>query len=285
MAGGEFFADIVARVKRLTSFLLAMSVALTALGTVRARPVADLINPSFEGDLMTAAQDCPNQQASGAGPVGWTPYYECREAGDEEGLNYAPEFKQSLRVFNPERVRSGDAALMYFNFWARNESAGVYQAVPVQTGDWLRFGVWAQLWTTDCDPSMWSPPLVTSFYEAGNLQVRVCIDTDGLPLDWDSGTVCSAWVREPAWDQYQPLSVLAQAKSDEAVVLINTWAQWNVKHNDVYLDDASLQVVDAPVLTGTVAAYIPYVIGSPPAHSGEWPRCPVGNRPTFGKSK
>jgi len=262
-------------VKRLTPFLLALLVTMTAIGHVRARPLVELVNPSFEGDLATVAQDCPAQKASGAGPLGWTPYYRCRVDGDEQGLNNAPEFKQSLSMFNPERVRSGDAALMYFSFWARNESAGVFQTVPVTNGNWLRFGVWAQMWTTDCDPSQFDPPQVTSFYEAGNLKARVCIDTDGAPLDWDAGTVCSPWLREGGWDRYAPLSVMAQAQSDEVLVLVNTWAQWNVKHNDTYIDDATLELVDAPVISGTHRVFAPFAVRDARVHLGEWPRCPV----------
>jgi hypothetical protein len=242
-----------------------------------------LLNPGFEGQPVDFPQEsCPSQPASGVVPAGWQPYYRCRQPGDPDFTNFAPEFFNIDKRLNPAfeaRVRSGDTALKYFNFFARNESAGVYQRVSVTSGDWLRFSLWVQLWTTNCSPGLWDPPLVTSEYEPGNLEARVCIDTDGGALDWDSGTVCGGFARYRAWDNYAQVQVQAQAKSNEVLVILNSRADWPVKHNDVYADDAELHVIAAPPVPGPppgpARAFLPAVMFDWIDPNYFWPRCPA----------
>ncbi len=241
-------------------------------------PNANLLtNPGFEGQPVNFVQEsCPSQPASGVIPPGWQPYYRCRQQSDPEYANHAPEFFNIDKRVNPAfapRVRSGDTALKYFNFYARNESAGVYQRVSVTNGQWLELSMHVQMWTSHCDLQ---PP--SSVYEPGNLEARVCIDTDGGTLDFDSGTVCSAWMRERGWDQYGRVVVQAQAQSSEVLAVLNSRADYPVKHNDVYADDAELVII-APVPTpgpppGPARAFLPiqFFDAYPPS---EAPRCPA----------
>ena len=245
-----------------------------------------LINPGFEGQPVNFAQEsCPSQPASGVTPPGWQPYYKCRQPGDPDYTNFAPEFfnidKRANSAFAP-RVRSGDTALKYFNFYARNESAGVYQRVSVVNGQWLELSMHVQMWTSHCDLQ---PP--TSHYEPGNLEARVCIDTDGGALDFDNGTVCGAWMRERGWDQYGRVVVQAQAKASEVLAVLNTRAEHPVKHNDVYADDAELMTLAVSPMPGPppgpARAFLPmqFFDAYPPA---EAPRCPAGAAATYDAS-
>jgi hypothetical protein len=261
--------------------LLAVVVALSALQTARARPTAELVNPGFEGGLVTPADECilwngETQGYSGAGPLGWTPYFRCKRETDGEGINDGPEYTAMTAGVRAYRVRSGDAALKYFTFARVQESAGVYQRVTVPDGQWLRFSAWVQLWTSDClDPFLSDQTPPTSFLEPGNLEARVCVDTDGGALDWDAGTVCSHWVREPAWDKYVQLGVNAQAQADEVLVAINTRNQWRVRFNDVYVDDAELTLLDAPsTMTITSVVHVPFAANDGYVRAVEWPRGP-----------
>lgn len=243
-----------------------------------------LQNPGFEGVPVNFVQEsCPSQPASGVVPAGWQPYYRCRQEGiDPDYTNFAPEFFNIDKRLNPAfepRVRNGDTALKYFNFFARNESAGVYQRVSVANGEWLRFSLWVQLWTSNCSPGLWNPPQTTSRYEPGNLEARVCIDTDGGALDWDSGTVCGSFARYRAWDEYAQVQVQAQAKSNEVLVILNSRAEWPVKHNDVYADDAELFAIAAPPapgpLPGPVRVFLPMSTFDWIDPNYFWPRCPA----------
>ncbi len=261
--------------------LVALVVALAALQTVWARPTAELVNPGFEGGLVTPADECilwngQTQGYSGAGPLGWTPYFRCKRETDGEGINDGPEYTTMTAAVRAYRVRSGDAALKYFTFARVQESAGVYQRVTVPDGQWLRFSAWVQLWTSQCLndklPDQ-TPP--SSFMEPGNLEARVCVDTDGGALDWDAGTVCSHWVREPAWDKYVQLGVNAQAQADEVLVAINTRNQWRVRFNDTYVDDAELILLDPlPIVAVKSKVYVPFAVHNKLVIDSEWPRGP-----------
>ncbi len=177
-------------------------------------------------------------------------------------------------------MRSGATALKYFNFYARNESAGVYQRVTgISPGQWLAFTLWTQVWTSNCDASVLPDDVPSSGYEPGNLEARICIDTDGGALDFDQGTVCSDFVREPIWDKYTQIRVSAPAAASEVNVVLNTRAEWSVKHNDTYADDAALFAVDAPVTVTVPNAnrlWIPFAQFESITRSGEAaPRCPL----------
>ncbi len=257
-------------------------VTLASIGSVRARPVVQLVNPGFEGGLVTPADDCylwngEKQGYSGAGPEGWTPYFRCKLQTDGDGINDGPEYTTIARWERGYRVRNGDSALKYFTFARVQQSAGVYQRVAVTNGQWLHFSAWVQLWTSDClDPHLADDTPPTSFLEPGNLEVRVCVDTDGGALDWDAGTRCSNWVREGAWDRYTQIGVAAQAQADEVLVAINSRNEWRVRFNDVYVDDAELTVMQIPStsvpMTNTVFA--PFAVHEGWLWPPTWPRGP-----------
>jgi hypothetical protein len=171
-------------------------------------------------------------------PAGWDPYYACQSSGDAPNINRTPEYRMVNSTQFPDRVHGGPTALRYFNFWALNRSAGVFQMVNnITPGARLRFSMWVQLWTSNVDSQ---PP--TSQVEPGNLEARLCIDQDGGGWDLaDPNVVCSAWARP--WDQYQELSVEGTALSGQVIVALQTRAEFPVKHNDVQADDAALVVI------------------------------------------
>jgi hypothetical protein len=242
------------RIQLQTLFACSITVAIVALAqpTLLISQTNLLQNPSFEGATTARFDPCDKRIASELGtPDGWDPYFRCRAQTDPPFTNFRPEFGTIRAADFAYRVHSGATALKYFNFYARNEAAGVSQRVSVPPNAWLRFSIWSQLWTSACDASQLPNDKPSSRYYPGNLEARVCIDTDGGALDFDSGTLCSEWMRERAWDQYAQAFVIAQAVGSEVTVALNTRAQWPVKHNDAYADDAELLVVAAP-LTATI---------------------------------
>lgn len=208
-----------------------------------------LINPNFNPPAPFQTDTCTGLTAGELQvPTGWTAYFMCKQPGDADNINRRPEYRPADMAF-PYRVRSPQTALKYFNFWALNKSAGVYQVVNgITPGSTLKFSMWVQLWTSNCDVN---PP--NSQCEPGNLEARLCIDTDGgSKFDTNAaGVTCGAWTRQAAWDKYTELTLETVAQSSQVIVALNTRAEWAVKHNDVYADDASLIAIP-PTATPTI---------------------------------
>ncbi len=208
-----------------------------------------LVNPSFNAPAPFQTDACTGQTAGELQvPNGWTAYFMCRQPGDADNINRRPEYRPADMTY-AYRVRSPQTALKYFNFWALNKSAGVYQVVNgITPGSLLKFSMWVQIWTSNCDVN---PP--NSQCEPGNLEARLCIDTDGGSKfeTGAAGVTCSAWTRQAAWDKYTELTLETVAQSSQVIVALNTRAEWAVKHNDVYADDASLIAIP-PTATPTV---------------------------------
>ncbi len=208
-----------------------------------------LVNPSFNAPAPFQTDACTGQTAGELQvPNGWTAYFMCRQPGDVDNINRRPEYRPADMTY-AYRVRSPQTALKYFNFWALNKSAGVYQVVNgITPGSVLKFSMWVQIWTSNCDVN---PP--NSQCEPGNLEARLCIDTDGGSKfeTGAAGVTCSAWTRQAAWDKYTELTLETVAQSSQVIVALNTRAEWAVKHNDVYADDASLIAIP-PTATPTV---------------------------------
>jgi hypothetical protein len=272
-------------------FILLIVSLLAVFGAAPVSGQANLlVNPSFEGPVSPRFDDCAKAQANELGtPDGWLPYYKCRSQNDPEYTNFRPEFGTIPASFFAYRVRSGATALKFFNFFARQESSGVYQTVAnVAPGQWLQFSLWVQLWTSNCDASVLPNNETSSLYEPGNLEARVCIDTDGGALDFDAGTVCGDWARERAWDRYAQVSVSAPAAAASVNVVLNTRAEWPVKHNDAYADDAELFAIATPitnVVRGPRRVLAPTIFNErQPPFPDPAPRCPKPAARLFGPS-
>ncbi len=236
-----------------------------------------LQNPGFDGPTRDGFDGCDNRTAGELQmPAGWTAFFKCRSNSDPLYFNHRPEFGLIDGSVFDYRVRSQRFALKYFNFYSLNQSAGVFQTVRNLTpGQMYQFGVWVQIWTSNCSPNV-TGGVPTSVYEPGNLEARVCIDTDGGALDFDEGTVCSRWARERTWDKYGYVFVRAAAVSGEANVVLNTRAEYPVKHNDVYADDAEFFAVADSAPPGPARLWLPGVsYGGEEPVAGPAPRCPA----------
>jgi len=205
-----------------------------------------LVNPGFEGPFSLHGS---SELVVGDG---WTPWF------DESQVR--PEFKDepyarlrpdggvhgfSLRVFHGVNVQK------FFTFSATHD-AGIYQQVQVTPGERLRFSIWVQAWTSDCDDPCISPRTPCrhdSPNSHGTYRVQVGIETGGaapqrlgaMPPDtvkWSDPIVFEAY------DRWFPLSLEAEAEGDQVTVYTRGNPIWPVKHNDTYWDDARLEVVD-----------------------------------------
>jgi uncharacterized protein YgiM (DUF1202 family) len=206
-----------------------------------------LKNPGFDWPAQTNGDVCaPGWQKDNAiTPQDWTPYWTCKNDNEknQDQINRAPEYRVMTVDIASDRVRNGTTSASFFTFWALNRSMGLYQRVQgITPGTKLRFSIWANLLTTDSDEL----PLNSS-RAPGGLQARACIHTTGnfalVPNFNDPAVVCGPWGRY--YDTWGEVSVEATAAANEVAVLVDTTADYPVKHNDVHVDDASLTVVGA----------------------------------------
>jgi hypothetical protein len=63
-------------------------------------------------------------------------------------------------------------------------------------------------------------------------------------------------------DQWVPMELTVQARGDHATVFVRSRADFPVKHNDVFLDDAQLEVVDAPHPAAAPTNAAPFDVGA-----------------------
>lgn len=196
-----------------------------------------LTNPSHEG---------PGVFYDGRGELfvswNWTPFWD--EPPPNESLRdqrwRTPEFRMadgSIEVFK-DRVHSGRLSNHGFNFFAANPAAGFMQYVSnLKPGTPVRFTSWVLLWSSNA-----ANPLPPTSIDPGNLEGRVCIDTDGGPRDiTDPNLVCSPWVKN--YDKWQQMSVDAVIKTAKVNVFLWTRSSEFVQHNDYYMDDSCFEVL------------------------------------------
>jgi hypothetical protein len=147
-----------------------------------------------------------------------------------------PEYRDTAAApQNPPRRLSGDNSLKYFTFYSVHE-AGVYQRVyGVQPNQRLRFSIHVQAWSTNDNDA---------FHSSGQqtMGLRVGIDPYGGDNPWSGNIVWSA--PTDAYDQWQLFAVEATAQANAITVFTRSAPVYPLQHNDVYLDEARLVVVE-----------------------------------------
>ncbi len=241
----------------LSAGTLALSLNVTPVmadsTAATAGPGANLLtNPSHEH---------PGAYFAGRGELNvawnWTPFWEEPPEGtDKRDQNFrTPEFRPVFSYQYPYRVHSGGGSDRWFNFYALNKAAGIMQVVEnLPVGKPVRFTTWAELWSSN-DTGQGEPPAST---KDGNMQIRVCIQTDGGPRNMTSpNLVCSDWAQP--YDKWVQISVDATPTNSSVLVLVQSTASLPVQHNDAYVDDSCFEVLPAAGAQGIClgAGYIP----------------------------
>jgi LysM repeat protein len=189
-----------------------------------------LRNPGFEGEYSTWWEGSTPYVTAQMAPD-WSPWWQRQLEGDPSWRNRMPEYKPAAPWQN--RIRSGANAQQYFTFYGTH-IAGIYQRVAVDPGSRLRFSIWAQVWSSAYDDA--------SVSEAdGEVNVEIGIDPTGGTDPLSAFVVWSNPRRQ--YDQWFQMSVEATASASSVTVFVWTEPQFPVKHNDIYLDDASLAVI------------------------------------------
>jgi len=153
-----------------------------------------------------------------------------------------PEFRDTQGVtLGPSRIHSGKNSQKYFTFWSVHE-AGLIQTVAVPPGSTLRFGAWMHAWSTNQDGREEFPDSYVSSGQT-SMHMKVGIDPCGGEDPWSPNIV---WGSErDSYDQFGYYEVRATAQCDKVTVFTHSMPEKGMKHNDVYVDDAELVIIDA----------------------------------------
>jgi hypothetical protein len=215
-----------------------------------------LVDGGFEAPPTWPMQDGIGEVQVAPGWRAWyldkPPAYVQRPVNCNDSPGYAyncywmrPEFRDNVAASFANRVHSGFRSQKYFSF-GRMHEAGLYQQVGgIKPGTTLRFSIWIQAW--QCfDINNCGKDGIRSDFPA-DMHLRVGIDPYGGTNPFSPNIVWSS--EQEAFDRWVEFSVEAKALGDTVTVFTHsrpdwTWARMD---NDVYLDDASLVAVEAPV--------------------------------------
>jgi len=180
-----------------------------------------------------------------------------------------PEARQCWRVNDPNRVKEGNGAWMFFSFW-RHHDAGLMRRVSVEPGTKLRLTAWAHAWSNAslpghedcCDDGRCScgvgrqvvaiaaediPDLNDDPWNdaLGNSVFVVGIDPNGgedpfsLDVEWGP-----AFAIYNGYAEQLEVEAVAGVGGEVTVFLRNT-TLFGFKHNDAYWDQVTLETITA----------------------------------------
>jgi LysM repeat protein len=225
-----------------------------------------LTNPGFEDPF--GVQGAAN---------GWQPWYltpdgvtyptTCGDKSPETCKPYGipvyfPAQPQDARV--PPRSISGNAQKWGSSYYTY--IAGVYQQVSGLTpGARLQFSAFTQAFNCSDDAGCFGGIGRKGYsYEAGENFLRVGIDPTGGTSPFSPSVVWSSYANP--LDAYAQQAVEAVAQGDKATVFVWSAPQYALKHNETFVDNASLVVTGqgpAPTASATQAAQPTQAAGTP----------------------
>ncbi|MBN1429426.1 MAG: hypothetical protein JXB07_13720 [Anaerolineae bacterium] len=188
-----------------------------------------LKNPSFEGAYQPWQDQMEIMVAEG-----WLPFWIPQRVDDETWRNRQPIYWAGRGSFEPRFVRAGQTSQAYSTPWGTH-IAGLMQTVAVKPGQRLQLKAYGYAWSTDAD----TPGISTS---PGNMRMKIGIDPTGGTTPFGSAVV---WSIERTVYDYYDAGFIAEATAIHPTVTIFLMSapEWPRKHNDVYWDDVSLEIV------------------------------------------
>ncbi len=253
---------------RVTLVVLALFTVMALPSRIAGRASAQsanlLTNPDFEDERGWAFQDDVREILV---PNGWFAFWRPNPPDDlplpsncprrsDFGCYWArPEFHDVKASDFPNRVHSGERAVRYFGY-GRMHQAGLYQTVEqIPLGVRLQFSVWLQAWMCANASACMGGKVSDA---PAHMHLQVGIDPSGGVDPWSSQVL---WSPEgEAFDHWQLFQVEATSEAGVATVFVRSRAEWDWArlNNDVYVDDARLEVVALPV-PATTSATLPGV--------------------------
>ena len=223
----------------IVAFSVLPSLLLMWPASVLAQGTNLLQNPGFEHPyaVLPGKENC----AVAAPWVAW--YIQGSPEEVSQGYRFAPEYKAAFRAdFPGNRVRNGELAQQWFHSYG-NFEAGVYQQVPnIAVGAKLRFELWGMTWS--CDKESKGNCSNATSGDPSPMHFRIGIDPTGGS---DVFSPAILWSPEQnAYDAWQHFEVEAVAQKSTVTVFVYTYPTYRSQDNNVYLDDASLVVIQPP---------------------------------------
>ena len=191
---------------------------------VKAMATTTLQNGNFEGGFSER----------GAGEVvianGWEHW--AHNSTYWNGQVKLPEWKEEKLTTGRGRVHSGQSAQKQFTTYAL-QRAGLTQRLTVTPGQWYKFAIWCYVWSSKYDDPDTSV--------GGRLHCRVGANPWGAwPVHY-----ATVWGREvEEYNKWVKVEVNFQAWSHEINVFTEGLAEYAVKHNDSYWDDATFEAIE-----------------------------------------
>ena len=231
-----------------------------------------LTNPGFEGIGVPVDNSSRNDgnytrdTFSGAQygeiytPSGWVTWWEEGDFGRPECHVIAKEHPFT----DPMRIHRGYYAGKCFTFF-RKGHYGYYQvANNIPPNSQVQASFYAHAWTSNKD----NPPLTDQEGDPYAFFFRVGIDPNGGTDPFSGNIVWSSpYYHYDEFGLVGPLETTV-GESGAATIFIEAQSKWPNKHNDAYMDSASLQII-APGETPTPTA-------PPPPDTPEVPPTPEG---------
>lgn len=224
--------------------LLGCAALLASPAITNAQTPAPLVNESFESgfqnDPYCKAGDCKV-------PQGWGVWFIPRTENDPTGVNFQPKYEQTTEA---KRVQAGGGAQ---RIWTENatHTGGIYHVLKdVQVGSRIRFTAWGQVWSTNDDSPISARP-------SRDIKLKIGID----PLGGNNGNPSPLngqvqWSPEQeAKDAYVQFSVEVEVRSPTVILYTYSTMRDNVRHNEVFWDEAKVEYI-APPPTATPEAAI-----------------------------
>ncbi|MCS6848116.1 MAG: LysM domain-containing protein [Anaerolineae bacterium] len=213
--------------------LAALATFLLVIASAHGQSGQPILTEGFEGNFQS---DPSCKQGVCNVPAGWGVWFIPRTENDLPGVNFQPQADRTTA-----RVRSGAAAQ---RLWTDNATftGGIYRVVnDVQVGARLRFTIWGQVWSTNDESPISARP-------SRDIRVKVGVD----PLGGDNGRPSPLngqviWSPEQeAKDEFIQFTVEVDARSPTVILYTYTTMRDNVRHNEVFWDDAVLEYVAPP---------------------------------------
>jgi LysM repeat protein len=217
-----------------------------------------LTDGNFEAPTPWSAQDGISEVQAAPGWRAWyvdvAPSYvkapsNCDKGTQSDCYWMRPEFRNNEASSFPDRVHSGIRSQKYFSY-GRMHEAGLYQRVSgITPGTIVRFSIYIQAWQCS-NPDACSQGGTHSDAPA-NMHLRVGIDPYAGTDPFSANIIWSP--EQPAFDRWVQFSVEAKAAGSAVTVFTHSRPEWDVArtNNDVYLDDARLEVVESDAIAAT----------------------------------
>ena len=238
------------------TFLVAT--ALLAVASAHAQSGQPILSEGFEGGFQG---DPSCQQGICNVPAGWGAWFIPRSENDLPGVNFQPQFDRAT-----SRAHSGTSSQ---RIWTENATftGGLYRVVnDVQVGSRIRFTIWGQVWSTNDESPISARP-------SRDIRVKVGVDPlggdNGRPSPLNGQVIWSA--EQEAKDEFVQFSVEVEVRSPTVILYTSTTMKDNVRHNEVFWDDAVLEYIAPPPTATPDPATLPAQPNATPENAAATP--------------